>query len=199
MHDSGTIMPDDPHSKIWRYEKFEHLENLLIDRILHFARADTVSDKTEGRLPESIKETLRALLPYVHRDRQQHSIEYLLKREEAGLEQFKLAVFLSCWHLDQDESMARWDEHSDRQVAIQSTYLKLRLAACEKGHERFTVSSVNYVDHENDFVSPRHFFTTYIHKDLQFKAERELRAISFNADPSVGLGNRVPIEIEQFL
>ncbi|HEV8387134.1 MAG TPA: hypothetical protein VGQ03_05890 [Nitrososphaera sp.] len=198
MHTAGMNMPD-PNSRIWRYMKVDHLRDLLYYRRLYFARADTVSDINEGQLPKSIRETVQAILPHVHRDRNLYSVEELMKQEEKGLQQYKRAIFLNCWHLEENETKERWRHHSDKVVAIQSTYLKLELASYEKRRKRYEVSAVNYIDHDNDFVSQQHPFTIYIQKASKYAFERELRAITFSPNPPDNGGMSISMNLESVL
>lgn len=198
MHSAGMNMPD-PNTRIWRYMKFRDLEDLLYKERLYFSRADKVSDSNEGQLPRSIKETLEVLLPHIHRNNCPNSLEYLMEREEKGLRQYKLAIFLSCWHLDDNETEDRWEQHRDREIAIQSTYLKFELASYEKRMKRYEVSCVHYIDHENDFVSQQHPFTIYVQKAKQFEFEKELRAITYSPAMSMNEGVYIPVSIENLL
>ena len=198
MHTSGTTIPNDPNSRIWRYMKYEHLEDLLSNHRLHFARADTVDDINEGQLPESIRQLALTILPEIYKN-SGYSVEQLLEKEEKGLQQYKRAIFLNCWHLDNDETKERWQNHKDREIAIQSTYLKLELASYEKKRKRYEVSLVNYIDHANDYVSQQHPFTIYLQKALKYGYEREIRAISYNPHLSDNEDVFIAVNLEPLL
>ena len=176
MHESG-LTPTEPSAKIWRYETLSHLLDELDNGYLHFANAHDFKDTKEGQTPEAFKMMYRAYCEAMYREHIEYSIEDCMKKFEKQQEQTKYVTFVSCWHLDRDESLRRWCRYQNRAVAIQSTYLDLESEKYDKRKQgMYHVSKVTYVNHLIADVSKYHPLTEYTLKDWVYECENELRA-----------------------
>lgn len=197
----GLSIPEDLDAKIWRYEEADHLIDMLNNRALHFANAYKVWDRDEGLLPESIKSDYRLISRNVPAP---HSTQFSVKQLKKSMCEYKRAIFLSCWHLDEDESVQRWNRYSRKNrnlkkikdTAIQSTFMDLEKVNYDK-FRRYTTSKVSYVNHRVADVPPQHEFTIFLQKRKKHAHECELRAIIFDPSQSGKKGIRIQIDLEK--
>ena len=103
--------------KIWRYMRATRFEEMLREKRLHFASANQFDDPFEGAV---------AVLPY----------DFLVDPRYSGMEpgekafaELKRLTKLSCWHIEDHESVAMWKLYSDLGKGVAITSTPARLAA----------------------------------------------------------------------
>lgn len=195
-HGMGLSFPEDLDATIWRYEKSEHLIDMLNNSSLYFANACKVDDPDEGLLPESIKSDYRLISEAVPPP---HSTQFSVKQLKKSMREYKRAIFLNCWHLDANESRHRWKRYlkKNKETAMQSTFMELEKANWDNFRRQYTTSKVSYVNHRVADVPPQHEFTIFLQKRKKYKYEYELRAIRFDPTQSGEKGIRVKIGLEK--
>jgi hypothetical protein len=196
--DPTLRLPDDDQP-IWRYLDFAKFIALLDESALYFARADTFVDTFEAAVPVADRPAARAaayatltggeasrtgILAYLarHSDR---TVDELgrLSDERLTREMLRLsnrALFVSCWHMNDDESAAMWDVYLGGHdgVALQTTVGVLRDELDRgSGDTPVFIGAVNYLDYARQSWGPFKPFNAVMHKRRSFAHESELRAV----------------------
>ncbi len=198
LPDSGLRVPADD-ARIWRYLDFTKFVALLSGSSLHFSRADTFLDRFEVSIPLRDLAAARAwTIGQIHRGSisrdgitrylsavsgQPASAFLTLSEHELAVQFLRhanSALFVSCWHMNQDESAAMWDLYlgNGPGVAIESSFAALRDELDRAtGDTMVAVGSVDYLDYQSDSWGPYRPFNAVFHKRRSFDHERELRAV----------------------
>ncbi len=167
---------------------------------IYFARADTFVDAFEVAVPVADRiasreaalailtagEVSRAgILAFLsrHSDRTVDELDRL-PNERIAREMLRLsnrALYVSCWHMNDDESAAMWDVYLGGRdgVALQTTVGALR-DELDHGSGQETpvfLGAVNYLDYARQTWGPYRPFNAVMHKRRSFAHERELRAV----------------------
>ncbi|MFA9415162.1 DUF2971 domain-containing protein [Natrinema sp. HArc-T2] len=107
---------------------------------------------------------------------------YGRKRVKKARKRNRKFAFLNCWHLNEyGESAAMWDLYSNNNVAIKTTFSKLR-KSLQKSDEEIKFTKVKYLDFRPDGdqmpeEDRQKGWTHYVYKRKSFEHEKELRAI----------------------
>jgi hypothetical protein len=125
--DPTLTLPDDDQP-VWRYVDFAKFVAILDRSAIYFSRADTFVDTFEAAVPIADRlaareaalailtggEVARAgILAFLsrHSDRTADELDRL-PNERIAREMLRLsnrALYVSCWHMNDDESAAMWD------------------------------------------------------------------------------------------
>jgi hypothetical protein len=133
---------------IWRYMNLSQFLALLNTKALYFAMKREFPDKWEGKLSAKYIEHLK------QSDQVTKMMDLGVTREQA-LTGLKLGYTvsqnlygISCWHMNEVESVAMWGLYSqgDDGVAIQSTIGRLK-ACLAKEPRDIIIAEVDYTDH----------------------------------------------------
>lgn len=151
---------------LWRYMSFDKLKDLILNSNLFFSRADTFSDDFEGSMskPHSGEIFMTLSDGSVSKDIKLGKNFFLAERQ---------SKFISCWHVNDNESSLMWNSYSGKGVAVQTTYSRLK-QLLDKSDERIDVGLVEYSDYQEGITinSPRYF-----NKHISYAGEREFRAM----------------------
>ncbi|WP_080503515.1 DUF2971 domain-containing protein [Halococcus thailandensis] len=137
-------------TKIWRYMDYESLIWTLQTNQIHLHRSDCFDDSLEGSVPTALTEisdkNYGEILADTPEDSSDTDPEEMMKAYAEGMRE---ATFLSCWHINEGESMAMWDLYgrSNKSVAIQSTVGKLSSAVKEPNGGTTYIAPVLYADY----------------------------------------------------
>lgn len=174
--------PDNVQQKIWRFIDGEKFSDLLNRHALYFTRSDLLGDKWEGKKtnPERIltQQYRKDWAERIHLNQQdQEKIMKLNSETDRDLLQH---TFVNCWHMCDQDSKDMWDIFSKdkKDIAIQSTYLKLRESI--KDSRDVFIGKVKYRDMNIDINPLDSFFRRLVRKGKKFEKEKELRAIVTN-------------------
>ena len=194
---SLPLPPDD--LPIWRYVDFAKFVGMLDSGELYLARADTFVDPFEMAVPrldvagarQAALQTLTAspqaragVLAYLalHGSRTVEELsrvpDELLARELLRLNNH--ALYVSCWHINDDESAAMWTVYLGGRegVALQTTVGALRAELDRgSGDTPVYVGAVTYLDYDRKSWGPYRPFNPVMHKRRSFAHEQELRAV----------------------
>lgn len=198
LPDSGLRVPPDD-ARIWRYLDFTKFVALLSHSSLHLSRADTFLDRFEVSIPLrdlaaartwTIEQMRRrsisrdGIIGYLSALSDQPATAIAKLSEHELVVQFlrhaNSALFVSCWHMNEDESAAMWDLYLGNSpgVAIESSFAALRDELDRAtGDTLVTIGAVDYLDYQRDSWGPYRPFNAVFHKRRSFDHERELRAV----------------------
>jgi hypothetical protein len=162
----------DPNLKIWRYLDLMKLLSLLDMGALYFARSDFLGDPHEGALGKPNLNKLRQEIKSAPNDEKKRIMDQFNQQRRHRLTSWAV----SCWHMNERESMAMWEQYATRGAgfAIQSTAQRLIDALQGCGRETF-LSKINYCDYDTQEVNEDVPIFALSGKRLSFEHERELR------------------------
>jgi hypothetical protein len=190
------IEPENPHTKIWRYINLPKFLDMLQSQTLYFARADELrkADKFEGSFetqPTIIAKEMvrRGVAPVPHgmdlNQWEQLEAHMVRHNEEVGIKQ----NFINCWHMSDFENFAMWKIYSDSYgLCIRSTLDRLRNSITDSQRSyygkdrRIYIGKVNYIDRQSAVIPRDNGFWPYIHKNVEYRYEQELRCIWWNTE-----------------
>ncbi|MDB5190175.1 MAG: hypothetical protein JWN49_501 [Parcubacteria group bacterium] len=172
----------DDESVVWRFMEFAKFCSLLETSSLFFSRPENLIDPWEGHTPKGnfadenykdVPDDVKAML-----------IEHA-KLTLPGMVRKELAV--NCWHINETESEAFWRNYSDRGIAIQSTFGKLKNSFVDPDYS-IHIGAVEYKDHNVDTIDPTNIFHQILWKRRSFDYEQELRAVIWALEDAKGKG-----------
>jgi hypothetical protein len=179
--------PDD--TKLWRYTDLSQFLWLLSRHSLYFAHLSKFDDHWEGAIPAgSIEGLIRAYTSGAQKHALSGEIPDSATLNPNALKYFKWFLKslqanygVSCWHLNDVESVAMWKLYvrGNDGVAIQTTVGRLKACLSHDPRNIF-ISRVNYLDHETlpmeELISP-HALIPIVTKRRSFLHESEVRVI----------------------
>jgi len=199
IHDSriwtqGTVSVVDASLQdvIWRYMPLEQLFGLLWKNALHFSPLSRMVDPTEGQLPPQAWEATKRQLPKSFpEDRDGMDAATMT---DLGVEQRRTAACLSCWYMNESDSLDMWQQYAPRNgVAIQSTVHRLASCFCDC-QTPITIIPVKYfTPEEEDRYTFEAFCGSLFNKHDKFRHEKELRALTFQVN--IGCGADIPVSL----
>jgi hypothetical protein len=196
--DPSVPLPSDDQP-IWRYLDFAKFVAMLDTSELYLARADTFVDPFELAVPRldmvsaraaamalitSGPATRKGVLAYVahHVERPVEELEKLPDERLARdlLRLSNRALYVNCWHMNDDESAAMWTVYLGGRegIALQTTVGELRAELDRgSGDTPVYVGAVTYLDYARQSWGAYRPFNAVMHKRRSFAHEQELRAV----------------------
>ena len=173
-------------AKIWRYIDLTKLLALLESQQIYFPRADKLGDPFEGSWPRRNVTDRNVVPPELPKEIIESYLSSTQRSANGMSRAYITYVAVSCWHLNEHESAAMWNQYlsSNAGVAIQSTYGNLR--KCFTEEEPVYVGSVRYIDYEHDVIPAMNMLQPFTHKRKSFEHEREVRAAVMRVSDVVG-------------
>lgn len=157
-----------------RYMDLPKLLDLLHTRSLYFRRADGFSDRLEGALFPSFRQSIdeafaRKEVPY--------DADHFYKRVRKG-------NYVSCWTIGARDNMALWQLFGNVRTSVAVTSTVDRIVACGfDWNRRMHLHKVRYVDHRRVRTYIMGAYTDPLqYKSDAYKFERELRIILAQQD-----------------
>lgn len=146
--------------------------DLLEKRSLFFSKPENFKDPWEGFFTKKhFEEQSYENFPPQARK----AMVEMAKNSHPELTRKTLAV--NCWHINDSESEAFWRNYSERGVAIQSTFGRLRDSFKENLDYTIYIGEIEYKNHEVDTIDVGNLFNSILWKRKSFEYERELRAV----------------------
>lgn len=106
--DVKDVIPADD-TRLWRYMSLDKYLFLVSRSQLYFCRVDKLPDPWEGAPPISLIEFLRS----------NDSVdEESVNRMSGTYRNLSRSTFVSCWHANENESAAMWDQYGRHNAAI---------------------------------------------------------------------------------
>jgi hypothetical protein len=101
-------------------------------------------------------------------------------------------VAVNCWHIRQHETVRMYVEYAAKHVgvAVKSTVGRLGAAFPQHpndgkfGLEDIDISRIRYIDYDTDHFPPHNDFYFFVHKQLTYELENELRVFSMITKPA---------------
>jgi hypothetical protein len=158
--------------------------SLLSNRSLFFCRLDKLEDKFEGKTGK---------LNYEHRINQfknlrevgffnkkltDEDIEKKVNEIYVYEEKFKSITLVNCWNKNEKESVALWKIYSnfDKGIMIKSKVSNI-IKAFENSKFDIFLSEVRYIDYEKEIMPDGNIMYPFLHKQLAYTYESEVRLI----------------------
>ncbi|QQE81538.1 hypothetical protein [Alicyclobacillus sp. SO9] len=198
------LRPQKLTQKLWRYMDFTKFINMLSERALYFPRADLFNDRREGLPPprsyQRIEQELSTLPSQITKGHMEEYLEYH--------EKIRRLAYVSCWHMNDDESFSMWQAYGAREngIAIQTTYKNFE-KCFQQYNGDFILGKMLYLDYQTDEITPSSHVFHFFQKRNYFSSEKEFRAVLFNMrkqDESLGYrwtenGVYVPIDLRRLI
>jgi hypothetical protein len=182
MEDFRVTAPENPDAPIWRYIDFAKFVDMLERRALHFSSMNALGDPFEGIPSEATIEE--------NRERSKQAREQAIA---AGIVDpnmrwpaddpwsyyrvFRVLTYVSCWHLNEFESMAMWRLYSRDGIVIKSTFQRLTNSLRDIPEQVFA-GQVVYRDRRDrsNVEFPGDAITVGFRKGMSYDHEQEIRA-----------------------
>lgn len=178
----GHHSPEKQDQVIWRYMDLAKFLVLIRQSNMYFSRIDAMQDSFEGVMPRGQASQLVKAFETIAIGNPEMIKKVALLPKALGEEYFRRnreALFVSCWHINDDESGAMWKVYGDNSIAIQSTFGRLRDCLDEDSSHKVNIGIVQYVDFEKwsptDPAMP-----SVLTKRSLYSFERELRAVIYH-------------------
>jgi hypothetical protein len=198
--------PADPSISVWRYMDLSKFIWMIQRNALYFCRSDLMGDPFEGHYTKAIvdqeNEYIRALESNTAFMAVPHNLDmarevYRVSTRELP-KQLKQKYFVSCWHMNEEESPAMWKLYTSQNesICIQSKYQTFaNLLPAE-----VLLGIVKYIDYRRDSFDTKEMWSYILHKRKSFEHEREIRAVVYCNETCPfeqvgGKGLIVPIDI----
>lgn len=170
-------LPDPPdEGRIWRYLEFTQFMSIIENGSLWFSASDQFDDPYEGAFTDPAMEEAVEKAARFDWDAEEDDIKQaVLDSRESWMPN----VFLNCWHINNRESAAMWNQYSrlDSGIAIRSTVEDFIEAVDEHEEHDIHLSPVEYIDFQEDKVKPGYNPRKLLYKRGSYQHEEELRAI----------------------
>ena len=166
---------------IWRYMDLSKLLFILENQALFFSRVDLLGDPFEGSFSRA---NLR-MRNEVYVDIPENQRIQMFSTRGRHLQRIRPYTCVNCWRLSQYESDAMWKLYlkSGEGFAIRSTFDRFR-DALGNDPQTIYIGMVRYVDFDQDCIPESNLYYPFLHKNIAFRHEAELRAlISSPIDP----------------
>jgi hypothetical protein len=203
--------PSDPSVSVWKYMNLSKFVWMLQKRAVYFCRCDLLGDPYEGHYPKALPDgednfvrsflaTSAKSLPDAENTARAAFRDSLTQLRNS----LKNEMFVSCWHMNEEESLAMWKLYTshNESICIRSTYqvlVDLLPPECNLGR-------VNYIDYRRDKIPSGDTRNYIVHKRVAFQHEREARAVVWKKPkaalpfPDVdGKGLVVPVNLQQLV
>jgi hypothetical protein len=175
------IEPDDPDTPICRFYQWEHFQDLMTGQI-YFCRGDLLGDEHEG-LP---------LDDYVGSFPDRYDLNDIQRRNDAlGFDaQIRQSYFISCWTLFGNDTAKMWHTYAaGNGVMIVSTYSRLKSVLDPLPDDDKAMMGLIRYGADHLIPGRRNLMVNVSTKRVQFKGEKEVRAMLWIVDPHE-TGNR---------
>jgi hypothetical protein len=172
-------LPENLNLPIWKYMDFTKFISLLEEQALFFTNITSLKDPFEGFLSNPTVESFMASIEDLPvQDKQVR--KGIIKRNLAGFRKMRNYLYVSSWHMNDNESMAMWKLYlkSNEGIAIQST-IKSMINSFSHTEEDVYIGVVDYIDYDNQKMPWKNIFYPALHKRKNFEHEKEIRAIVF--------------------
>jgi hypothetical protein len=179
--------PADRNVPVWRYMSLAHFVWMLQHNALYFCRCDRLGDPYEGhptRLLASEDEFVRMMLanPAFRQEPEAEKLARSFFPQYRNMpSKLKEQVFVSCWHMNQNESKPMWTLYTSHpeSICVRSTYSHLAEALPQK----CLLGRVKYIDYDRDVFNSENVLNYVIHKREGLAHEREVRAVIWKTAP----------------
>jgi len=183
--------------KIWRYMDITKFIALLENRALFFPNIQLFPDPMEGYLSTLTHAKLVFADLNLSEQEQRKSLE-IKKRNLDILKSGRDSLYISAWHMNDNESVAMWRLYlkSDEGIAIQSTIQRF-ISAISESDEVINIGEVEYIDFNREETPCNNVLAPALFKRKSYEHEKEIRAIILR--PNGGEGINVKIDTNMLI
>jgi hypothetical protein len=212
-HPTVFKQPLDEGISVWRYMDLSKFIWMIQRDALFFCRSDSLGDPFEGHYTKVIADqeeehikTLQANNQFAAIPAAVHAVE--MAREVFRVntlelpKQLKQKYFVSCWHMNEEESPAMWKLYTSQNesICIRSKYKTLANLLPEES----LLGCVGYINYHRDSFDTTEMWSYIIHKRKSFEHEREIRAAIYRGEACPfeavdGKGLVVPINVAELI
>jgi hypothetical protein len=212
-HPTVFKQPRDENISVWRYMDLSKFIWMIQRKALFFCRSDSLGDPFEGHYTKVIADQEEEHIKTLQANSQFASIPAAVHAEEMAREVYRLNTkklpqqlkpnfFVSCWHMNEEESPAMWRLYTSQNesICIRSKYKTLASLLPEQS----LLGIVKYIDYHRESFDTKEMWSYIIHKRKSFEHEQEIRAAIYRGETclfeSVGeKGLVVPINISTLI
>jgi len=174
--------PPDKSIPIWRYMNLSSFVWMLQAESLYFCRCDLLEDPYEGYHTQAVAASEAEFIALMLAS---PAFAKLPDAEKLARDNFKTLLglpkqirkemYVSCWHMNDEESWAMWKLYTshDESICIRSTYQTL----AELLPDACLLGQVKYIDYRRDSFDIGNLLNHIVHKRKSFEHEREARAV----------------------
>jgi hypothetical protein len=175
-----VVAPNDS-AILWRYFKFEHFCDLINTSTLYFSRADKFEDKNEGITTDG-----------TYREIQKQLNDPVLANDMTFVKDvMRNYMFVSCWHMCDEEAQNMWTGYAESGIAIQTTFGRLKVAISDA--REVAIGQVQYVN--PDYVAQNGDpYEQMLLKHPNYAHEKEVRLIHCADSPSA-IGLKLTVDL----
>jgi hypothetical protein len=198
-HSDLSPLKDDLH--IWRYLTFAKFVSLISSGTLYCARPDKFGDSWEGVPQQAILDTLA-----------EHFQKTIQWTKEQTCHFFRNKIiprrFVSCWHLNENESAAMWRLYgkNEEAIAVKTTVGRLK-ESLRHEPRNFIIGQVAYGNHREWQLPPDikdgpvdKWTAPFLFKRSSFEHEKEVRLIiAFNSMEDVEAEYKANVNISKLI
>ena len=182
----GITLPNNEDT-LWRYMSFEKFVSILKTKSLFYTKAYKFEDTLEGIRPQLIMGAYKKALTC-------HAPEEHILGVIKILEIMRRHVMCNCWHQNEEESSAMWDNYSNHNsgIAIKTTVQKLKNSLSDTMFDVF-IGKIKYLSpsaYDENYTQiylqsiingldlyKKWTYFPYFYKRKNFEYEREVRII----------------------
>ncbi|MBK6701433.1 MAG: DUF2971 domain-containing protein [Saprospiraceae bacterium] len=165
--------PKDESTKVWRYMDLSKFLSLLETSSLYFTRSDKFIDPYEGTIPKITSEKISTYFT---------EFDNACEMQNELLNLFDLnrkLTLINCWYQSEYESDAMWHLYSNKGIAIQTTFEKLK-NSFNNSNDNVLIGQVKYIDYNIEGMFYLNALTPFLFKRISFEHEKEIRAVIWN-------------------
>lgn len=131
---------------IWRYMSFDKFLWVLKQSKIHFHRVGDFEDRFEGTIPKALMQQRNQQIREQN-DTKDLDDEDRIRASEISTQFTQRTVFANCWHANERESAAMWNQYeaAGRPIAIKTTVGDL-ISSFEPIERAIYIGSISYVD-----------------------------------------------------
>jgi len=173
MFEHSYLLPKDEDIPIWRYMPFSKFISLLHTSTLYFSRVDKFTDQYEGHVNDYTHFLIDQLFEeFENSVEMRNQLKFLL----TGM---RSCTYVSCWHMNYNESQGMWDEYffAGEGIAIESTSKRLMASIVNNELGPMHLRSIKYADTIEEEIDLSHALELLNYKQPHFSFEQELRLL----------------------
>lgn len=193
IKDSTPCIYPAPDAVMVKYFDLTKFISMLQRRSLFFCRLDKLEDRFEGttskpnleyryQVEKKARLQMQSMKGYAKVETTDPNNEISIKQSVKDLYEYenykKSITCINCWNNGSMESVALWKIYSDfgKGIMIKSEIKNIE-KAFDNTNEIIRVSEITYIDFLNDLMPDYNLIYPFIHKDVSYTYENEIRLI----------------------
>lgn len=175
--DATCVLPKDEDIPIWRYMSFAKFVDLLNSSSLYFSRTNKFIDQFEGYVNTYTSSLIDKMFNEFPNSQE-------MREEYKGLlNHLKDWTFISCWHMNYNESVEMWKRYAPIEgVAIKSNAKRLIVSLYHQKIGPMYFKPITYTDFVNQEIDHTAAMDLINCKMPEYSFEQEYRALLMYAE-----------------